>query len=164
MNTKPNRPPHRVYRLALYGVKASGKTCILAALAMPRHTHPGRLTCSWIEETPEHPLPAGNSADWTSKDPYHLGWRWLDQQRTRLAYGDIPPANPTREPMRLLYDFTAPEQGTIRVELIDYSGELILTSDQLASQLRSHMETCDGLLVLAETPHPGADLRPLTQD
>lgn len=162
----PTPPPRRVYRLALYGVASSGKTCILTALAMPRNANPRRLTCCWIEEIPGHPIPAGDPSGWETTDPYHLGWRWLSEQRERLARGELPPPNPNREePTRFLFDFTAPERGTIRVELIDYSGELItLTSSELAARLRSHMETCDGILLLAEAPHPGRDLTPLSRD
>jgi hypothetical protein len=58
---------HMTYRLALYGVRASGKTCILAALAMPRPAHPLRYTCTWVEPPPARTGPAGARPP---EDPY----------------------------------------------------------------------------------------------
>jgi len=166
VRTRPSGNRRKVYRLALYGVRASGKTCILSALSMPRATNPGRYTCSWIEEEASNPLPQGDPSEWVTSDPFHLGWRWLAEQRDRLKRGEVPQANAIRdEPTRYRFDFTAPERGAFRAELIDYSGELITaTSSELAARLREHMQNCDGLLLLAEAPHPGRDLAPLTDD
>jgi hypothetical protein len=47
MNHNNSRKPKKVYRLAVYGLSASGKTCVPAALAMPRHSHPLGHTCTW---------------------------------------------------------------------------------------------------------------------
>lgn len=156
----------RVYRLALYGVRSSGKTCILSALSLPRVAHPEGLTCSWIEHVPGHSLPSGDPATWTTVDPFHLGWKWLNEQRSRLKGGQLPAPNPNREnPMRFLFDFGSRNHGTRHVELIDYSGELVLASaSELAAKLRDHMLVCDGLLVLAEVPYPGRDHAPLADD
>ena len=51
-----------VYRLALYGRKNSGKSCILAALAMgiERVPHPDGLGCVWVCDESTVPVPAGD--------------------------------------------------------------------------------------------------------
>jgi hypothetical protein len=160
-----NAARQHVYRLALYGVRSSGKTCILSALSIPRVAHPEGLSCSWIENVPGHPLPSGDPSSWTTRDPYHIGWQWLSEQRKRLRSGDIPAPNPNRDPMRFLFDFGSPDHGTRHIELIDYSGELITASaSELAATLREHMRECDGLLILAEAPRPNGDHTPLTDD
>ena len=166
MTTGLNSSEQQVYRLALYGVRASGKTCILSALSLPRVAHPDGLSCSWIENVPGHPLPAGDPATWTTEDPFHIGWKWLHEQRSRLKGGELPAPNPNREePMRFLFDFGSRDHGTRHIELIDYSGELVTASaSELAAKLRDHMQVCDGLLVLAEVPYPGRDHAPLADD
>jgi hypothetical protein len=154
-----------VYRLALYGVRSSGKTCILSALSLPRVAHPDGLSCSWIENVPGHALPSGDPRLWQTDDPYHIGWQWLSEQREQLRAGALPAPNPNRDPMRFRFDFGSPDHGTRHVELIDYSGELITASaSELAAILRDHMRKCDGLLILAEVPHPNGDHAPLVDD
>jgi len=155
-----------VYRLAFYGGKSSGKTCILSALSLSRIAHPEGLTCSWIESVPGHALPAGDPATWSTNDPYHRGWKWLTDQRSLLKSGEPPAPNPNRaDPMRYRFDFGSRDQGTRRVELIDYSGELVtMSAGEFAAKLSEHMLICDGLLVLAEVPFPGRDETPLTDD
>ena len=163
---KSSTSKQHVYRLALYGGRSSGKTCILSALSIPRVAHPEGLSCEWIENVPGHPLPSGDPSSWTTHDdPYHVGWQWLKEQRERLRNGDIPVPNPNRNPMRFLFDFGSPDHGTRHIELIDYSGELITASaSELAATLRDHMRECEGLLILAEAPRPDGDLAPLTND
>ncbi len=158
--------PEQVYRLALYGVRASGKTCILSALSLPRVANPKGFSCSWIEQVPGHAFPTGDPTTWTTDDPFHAGWKWLNEQRCRLKRGEIPAPNPNREePMRFLFDFGSRDHGTRHIELIDYSGELVTASaSELAAKLRDHMQVCDGLLVLAEVPYPGRDHAPLADD
>ena len=157
---------HYVYHFALYGVRSSGKTCILTALAMPRAAHPKRYTAQWIEQLPSDPLPTGDPKSWTTPNPFHLGWRWLSEQRERMKRGELPDPNPnSADPTKFIFDFSSPDAGQRRVELIDYSGELITaTSSQLAGFLRKHMKNCDGLLLLAEVPYPDRDSGPLSRD
>ena len=70
--------------------------------------------------------------------------------------GLVPTSNRGQtRPLRFAFWLTSPEHGTVCVELIDYSGELIdpdLTHDQMAAGLRRHMREMDGFLVLAEAP------------
>lgn len=151
----PPKAIQQKYRFALYGAQKSGKTSILCALALPRVAHPDGFSCTWIESLPGNPLPPGNPDSWTTNDPNHLGWRWISTQQKRVREGEVPQPNQNREPMRFLFDFGAPMQGTRHIELIDYSGELITASEsELAGKLREHMKECNGLLILAEVPKP----------
>lgn len=165
MSTPSSRLVEQRLRLALYGVRSSGKTCILSALTLSRLPHPEGLTCNWIENVPGHPLPEGDPATWTTNDPFHLGWRWISEQRERLKRGELPQPNPADKSMQFLFAFGSLHEGTRYIELIDYSGELITGSEgELAAQLREHMRSCDGLLVLAEVPPPDRDHEPLMED
>jgi len=166
MKNGKSRGSNHVYRFALYGVRASGKTCILAAMGMARRANPKRYSCTWIEEVPDHPLPAGDPSEWKSDDPYHRGCQWLREARSRIEEGDVPPQTPRRAGlMRLRFKFAAPDHGGFWVDLTDYSGELITsTSGELAAQLRRHMQSCDGILLLAEVPRPGQSHAPWSRD
>jgi len=151
----------KAYRFAVYGRAASGKTCILAALAMKCIAHPSKYTSTWILEPANIPKPQGDPETWDIKEPasaYHLGKMWLEKAIERLTLGELPPPNPNRgEPLRYLYHFTTPDHRTYPIELIDYSGELIdpaISNDEMAKRLREHLRTMDGILVLAEVPHP----------
>jgi len=164
--TRNSSSGQKIYRLALYGVRSSGKTCILAALSLPRFPHPDKLSCSWIENADEPTSPSGNQQTPNRSDPVRAASKWLQEQRTRLRRGELPRANPVSEgAMKFIFDFGAPHQGTRRVELIDYSGELITASaNELAAQLREHMRHCDGLLILAEVPPQSRECGVLAED
>ncbi|MCK4838835.1 MAG: hypothetical protein KAS94_08520 [Desulfobulbaceae bacterium] len=151
----------KAYRFAVYGRAASGKTCILAALAMKCIAHPSKFTCTWILEPVGMPKPQGAPETWDVGDQasaFHLGKIWLEKAIERLSRGELPPPNPNRaEPLRYLYHFTTPNHRTYPVELIDYSGELIdpaISNDDMAKRLREHLSAMDGILVLAEVPRP----------
>lgn len=165
MTVKNPGAKREVYRLALYGVRASGKTCILSALALPRVPNHQGYTATWIENIPDHPLPPGNPAEWKTRDPYHDGWQWLTEQRLLLQKGEVPNPNSNRsEALRYQFDFGAPDQGSRLIELIDYSGELIKGVGVLAGKLQEHMRECDGLLILAEVTYPGKNQDILAED
>lgn len=155
----PPLPGKKVFRLALYGVRGSGKTCILAALTLPRAVNPKGFTCTWIEEVAGHEFPKGSPSTWVTSDPFHIGWKWLHAQRAHLKSGDLPePNKASQETMRFVFDFGSKEHGRQQIELIDYSGELLTaTASELAKNLREIMRECDGLLILAEVPFPGRD-------
>jgi putative heme iron utilization protein len=143
----------KVYRLALYGLPASGKTCMLAALAMPRYPHPLGYTCIWL---PPIDAPKAGKQDkrlmnlYTSKE-------WLEKAIHKLSVQDLPEPNPASdEYFSFEYDFTASTHQTFRIEIIDYSGELInpvISNSTLAKNLRQKFTTMDGILVLAEAPY-----------
>jgi|GEM_PF-3627642 len=148
-----------LYRFALYGRAASGKTCILAALAMQRQASALGFTCTAVINPPGLKRPSGDPSTWDPKSTaaaYYLGRTWLDQAIKRLSDGDLPPPNPNRDdPLRYLFHFTEPEGRSFQVKLTDYSGELIdaeISGDEMAVRLQAHLRDMDGILVLAEVP------------
>ena len=169
-STRQGVAPLKVYRFALYGGAAAGKTCILAALAMPRLVHPRGYTCVWMPQLVGLPRPPGEPATWNHQDTaaaFHLGSDWLQQAKEALSRREPPKGNRNREPLRFLYDFTTPDHRTLRIELSDYSGELLdprLTNDALATRLRHHMQDMDAILVLAEAPHQGEEHQQLAEE
>ena len=142
----------KIYRFALYGLSTSGKTSLLAALAMPRYPHPLGYTCIWrvIEDLP--PL----SQQEQHLITLHSSKEWLEKAIKQLSSGQVPTPNPpSNEDFIFEYEFTASTHQTFRVELIDYSGELLnpnLSSSTQAKQLRQKLKKMDGILVLAEAP------------
>jgi|GEM_PF-1650086 len=150
--------PKDIYKFALYGVPGSGKTCLLSALAMPRVANPKRYTCTWIDKAPdESPPPEGPSGP-PAGDPLQSSRIHLLKQIDLLKHGEPPDSTGTSQGvMSFLFDFTDPKLGVFRVEIADYSGELVLSEDKLAVKLREHMNGRDGLLILAETPKPKGD-------
>ncbi len=148
----------RVLRFALYGPANAGKTCILAALAMPHAATPG-LSAVWRGSASDTPRPEGPEESWSPDDPAVARYRgavWLRESIRALDAGTNPPPNPNREPFRFRFDFRA-EGFEYPVELFDYSGELLdpnVSADRLSARLRDHLRGCDGLLVLAEAPRP----------
>ncbi len=146
-----SRHAPRTFRLALYGRSGSGKTCILAALAMPLPPHPFGATCTRI-----YPDPTSGKARHAAQAAGH---EWLEASIGQLAKGEMPEPNPYEKPMGrvLRYGFTAEEIPEFRVELFDYTGELVnplkhKDPKELASALLKHLWTIDGLLVLVEAP------------
>jgi hypothetical protein len=152
-------PLERTYRFAFYGRAASGKTSLLAALAMPRAPHPWEWGCTWL---PGVFPPAGNPEDWDGDDravQFLRGREWLEGAIERLRSGQVPPPNPMRNILRFAYEFATPTRRPYRVELIDYSGELVdpkMTNDELASRLAEHLRHMNAVFVLAEMPAPRA--------
>ena len=147
------------YRMALYGRANSGKTCILAALAMSRTPSARQSSCHRVPV--EEARPEGDPATWREDDPVaqrYWGKDWIDEAIERLERHQVPPANPTASGhLTVVYDFMAPGRGRMRIELIDYSGELIdpnLSHEQLAANLRDRLASMDGLLVVGEVPRP----------
>ena len=140
----------KVYRFALYGLSASGKTCLLAALAMPRYSHPLNYTSTW--------RPIDVSASEKSKqEALRHSQEWLKKAIEQLFQRDVPEPNPTGEEHFIFeYDFTGTDYQTFRIELLDYSGELVnpnISDSDLAKTLRKKFSEMDGILVLAEAPY-----------
>jgi hypothetical protein len=164
MTLPPGSPKLR--KLAVYGRRSSGKTCILTALAMSRLANPRGYSCQWISDHANSPQVDGDPS-LAPDDPLLARWRgkeMLKEQCDRINSGQLPVATELRDPLRLLYQFTksegesevagewAAESGTFITELIDYSGELINPDNDttFADKLMAHLEDCDGLLILAE--------------
>lgn len=151
MNKKHDKKTTKVYRLALYGLPASGKTCILTALAMPRDPHPLGYSCTWL------PIDVSNWRNKTKaknlKYNQNLRKEWID----KLYQQEVPEATPIRkEPLVFQYKFTGATHQNFDIELIDYSGELIdpdLTNNKLKKNLLTRFAEMDGILVLAEAPY-----------
>lgn len=155
--SETDRSP-RILRFALYGPANAGKTCILAALAMP-HTAAAGVSAVWRSSASDTPRPEGPEESWSADDPAvarYRGAAWLREAIRSLDAGSNPPPNPNREPFRFRFDFRH-DGFDCPVELFDYSGELLdpdVSDDLLATRLRQHLRECDGLLVLAEVPRP----------
>lgn len=144
----------KVYKIATYGGKSSGKTCILAALTLTRPSNPCGFTCTWVADKPKSAV-AGQSLP--PDDPYLAGWHWIHEQRQRLSAGELPMANPVTSILKYLFGITSPAEGMKTIEIIDYSGELVLSGEQLKENLKRHMRECDGIMILAEVPRKGVD-------
>jgi hypothetical protein len=156
-----------VYRFALYGRTAAGKTCFLAALNMTRRKHPRGYVCDRLPGLNGVASPPGNPETWDIRhDPvkaFYAGAHKIAEAEQVLASGGIPPPTRRQPPYLLVYSFTDPQHGKCLAELIDYAGELTdpdLVSDdpgKLADLLQRHIETLDGLFVLAEAPRKGEE-------
>ncbi len=155
MNTY--KKPNKIYRLALYGLSGSGKTCVLAALATPRCPHPLSYTCIW--QPIEMSASFDDEVDIQKKHFIKTMLRsqeWMEKAINKLSEQEVPPPNPTsNEHFIFHYDFTAPTHQTFRIELVDYSGTLLSLSgndNTFAKSLRQKFAQMDGILVLAEAP------------
>ncbi len=187
-----NKNKPKIYRFALYGEPGSGKTCLLATLAMPRYPHPYGHSCIWrcVSEQPnkidqneinedeidqdeidqyveqdeqdeqDEQVQDETDLDISEQDKYltiqHRSQRWMRTAINQLSKRELPPSNPTdEEPFIFEFDFTAATHQTFRIELIDYSGELIdpnLSETERSESLRKKFVEMDGVLVLAEAP------------
>lgn len=138
------------YRIGIVGPKASGKTCMITALHMPRDPHPAGITAT---------IPAlGKGAD----EETLKGWRWISNAVEFLNKGEWPEANPVDDEwLKVLVEFTrrrneGENEGVSRIiELHDYSGELLdpkLASEQVAQRIHDMLTEMDGWIVLAEYP------------
>jgi hypothetical protein len=147
--------PH-YYRLGIVGSKASGKTCLLAALSMARTPNPSG--CTAVR------LALEKDAATTFRD----GDEWINLAVQALTRGEWPEPTPNEDRRRSLrFRFTDGKTRQKYVELFDYSGELLnpAAADAiLAEKLRETLREVDGLLVLAEHPSSEQDARRLEND
>ena len=153
--------PRRVFQFALYGRAGTGKTSFLAAMAMPHASRDG-VACTWRCAAVDVPRPPGPEDEWAAGDPAVAAYRgaeWLREAIGAFDAGGVLKSNRDDTPaLRLRFDL---KDGGVEypVEVIDYSGELIdpeTSAEEIAASLRKHLLECDGLLVLAEAPRPGA--------
>jgi len=156
------RRSKHTYRFVLYGRVNSGKTCLLAALAMAREPHPAGFACDWRATPTDVPRPPGDEQVWVADDPavtLYRGREWLLEAIEALESGNRPPGNSNQAaPFRFRFDFKDGNGRTIPVELTDYSGELIdpgVSDDELAHRVRQHALETDALFVLADAPRRG---------
>ena len=95
----------KTYRFAMFGRTSSGKTCVLAALSMPRMRHYKGLTCNPLPI--DIPSPIGDRSTWKKNDraaSLHCGKEWLDKAIEKLKNNDVPPPNPNTE-VQMIYEF-----------------------------------------------------------
>lgn len=147
MKSSP-RKNKKVYRVALYGHSGSGKTCILAALAMERLPHPNGLSCIWLTSGQEE------------------GRKWLKDAINAFENQQVPAPNPTGRHLSFEFSFSA-DGRDYPVEMIDYAGELVnpaLSDNENAKLLFEHLKGMDALLVLAPAPRPGDADHKLSDD
>jgi|GEM_PF-6883088 len=147
----------KAYRIGVIGFTGSGKTALLCALAMPKMLEETEQAVIW--ERPTVPSDQKKPDD-PASTRIEEGRKWLEAAMDSLEKGDIPPANPPTQPdMTFRYIFTDPKRPKKQVELIDYAGEL-LDSTQLgessAKKLFSKLKEMDAWLVLAPVSYPNA--------
>ena len=152
------KKPH-YYRLGIVGSKASGKTCLLASLSMPRKPNPAGCTAVRL------PLNAETLKD---DESFRLGDEWINAAVEALSDGSWPEANPNEDRRRSLrFEFSDGQTRRKFVDLFDYSGELLNPQSQdseLAEKLRRTLSEVDGLVVLAEHPPSVADSSKVEHD
>ncbi|MCK5718853.1 MAG: GTPase domain-containing protein [Thiomargarita sp.] len=156
-NKKNNK---KIYRFALYGLSGSGKTCLLTALAMPRIPHPKHYSCVWNQTNIPIDLSTIDTNQIHRLDEEDkqqviklLSQEWMKESIYQLSNASIPPTNSADDPtLTFEYDFTVSDHRSFRVELIDYSGQLIdpINDNKLAKQLRKQFIKMDGIIVLAQ--------------
>src|SRR5438105_14844154 len=127
----------KVYRIALFGGKSSGKTSLLAALGMiGRPPHPLGYTCARQEQLPrlrEAARPGGDPDGWVPDElrrnpvkSFVRANRWIEAAEARLRAGKQPRGNEAAEPpLLLVYQFAAPDHGEVTVEMFEFAGELL---------------------------------------
>jgi len=158
------RAQKRLHRFAFLAPPAGGKTCLLAALAMPIVADPKQYTCTWIPVLPGQPRPEGPSDAWSRDSDateFYRGADRLEEAIERLERRELPhPTAIEDEILRYRFQFSDADKNHYNVELIDYSGELVtpaMTNNERAARLRARLADMDGLLVLAEVPHSRTD-------
>ena len=155
--------PAHLYRFAMFGRSDSGKTCILSALSMSHRSNPAGHTVTWVPDSPESDAP-----DKDVRTAYAEGKVALTKARAAMDGGEKPAPSNNRI-LRYRFDFSTikPQPRSYKVELTDYSGELIdprMNASGMARILRKLLGTMDGLFVLAEAPKPGTEQNRLPQE
>jgi len=156
--TEPNpESSQKVYRIGLYGRPSAGKTCMLAALGLPRAPHPKGYSCA--HAAIQIPKPDGASKDWDTTDPkaiLHLSATELEVAMDQIKRGERPLKTEPGDFHQFHFSLGA-EGRTCTLELSDYAGELVDPENQndpnlLNTRLSQHMAEMDAILVLAEVP------------
>jgi len=178
MNKKTKKNNRKFYRLAVYGLSASGKTCMLTALAMPRYSHPLGYTCTWqpidVESADYGKIKQlladshGEMKDEQIKQLLADSNDEMGKAKQILSEGQLPEATAIREGHFIFkYEFTGQTHQTFHVELTDYSGELNspkVAHGDLAKNLRQKLSQMDGILVLAEASSTSSEQKNLYQE
>ncbi len=146
----PSRSGAQFFHIGILGTTESGKTCFLAAMAMPRHPHPLHYKATWV--------PPGR---WPGRE-LTKGREWISEAVIALREGRLPKGTP-RDKIHaaVRYSLTTEEKDKRWLQIIDYAGELLdetKSADEIADRLSKKLEQMDGLLVLAPYPPAGDDL------
>ena len=145
-----SRSEAQFFHIGILGTTESGKTCFLAALAMPRRPHPLHYKATWIPpgRRPGRELTKGRE--------------WISEAINALREGRLPKGTPPDKiHAAVRYSLTTAEKDKRYLQIIDYAGELLdetKSADEIADQLGKKLEQMDGLLVLAPYPPAGGDL------
>lgn len=150
------------YKISLYGQSESGKTCLLATVAMGAIGHAGGLTAERLPVTVSKPIRSGRLSRAEKKAlALHNGKEWIDEAVQRLEAGNTPKGNPPDDLEREVdFKLGSPSRGDIYLRMIDYAGELInpekeSTRGGASEKLKRQLEKSDGFLILVETPMLG---------
>lgn len=148
-----------MYRFALIGQTSSGKTCYMATLAL-NVAHPDGLTSQLKRDLTGDRQAADAAGEGATGGASFVddamaerkGADWILKAMRALGRGELPPPN---DPDRYLVDFRigSEERGTMEVRMVDYAGEFInqeIERNEDRSALFRHLQSCDGLLVVAE--------------
>lgn len=145
-----------VRKIVTFGRPSSGKTCLVAALAMDRLSHPRGYETTWVKDETTIPKLVGGVDQYDMEDrltSLHFGRERLNEKINELERYDLPDGDKMDLPYRYLFDFSTLDGCIRRVEMIDYSGELVdddITEGDFAKTLSGHMKEADGIIVLAE--------------
>ena len=148
-----------MYRFALIGQTSSGKTCYMATLAL-NVAHTDGLTSqlkrdlTGDRQTAEAAgeVAAGGASFVDDEVAERKGTDWILNAMRALGKGELPPPN---DPDRYLVDFLigSEDRGMTEVRMVDYAGEFInqeIEQNEDRTALFRHLQSCDGLLVVAE--------------
>lgn len=148
-----------MYRFALIGQTSSGKTCYMATLAL-NVAYPDGLTSQLKRDLTGDRQVTEAAGDGATGGASFVddavaerkGADWILKAIRALGRGELPSPN---DPDRYLVDFRigSEDRGTMEVRMVDYAGEFInqeIERNEDRSALFRHLQSCDGLLVVAE--------------
>ncbi|MFZ4791557.1 MAG: hypothetical protein ACOYMW_11820 [Candidatus Competibacteraceae bacterium] len=131
-----------IYRLALFGLTASGKTTILTALSLAHRANLPPASVISVNDIHEN--------DPQKKASYLFGWNRLIESRNEFERGDMPQATAVKEDLYYRYKFSD-DSGMLLTDLVDYAGELIhphALTDEITKKIRETLREVDGLILL----------------
>ncbi len=164
----------KLYRVAVLGGRDSGKTCLFAALGMPRVPRADGATCTRILHlrAPQLEPWAKTPEDTAAEISFQTGKVLLDTGETvdgihipgaidRLLQGNVPLATRSdKVDARLVFKLTSPGRLPAMLESVDYAGEFAspsMAAEEQAQRIHDILQDSHGLIVLAQVPLPGGD-------
>lgn len=150
-------PHDHLYRIAVLGMPSSGKTCMLAALSMPRRARKDQITCIrrvWVRNDSPTNL---TEADKEAFHSFNEGRGPLDEAVDQIMERKKPKKTPLDQSGRYVFDFSSPERKSMLVETIDYPGEYAdpnMAADASARKIVDIMHQSDGIIILTQIPYP----------